>query len=411
MLMVQMIADAYEERRRVWEFHKDRPRQKGDNPAMYGPINEAQKNVEDFLVKWRFLSGPSILHKEASMVDKPVMRSVVGSAKELTILPSFEYRRHRTKNSLKPSVSMKVRYVLDNLHFRKMPQERSIPKQPMRKVVSVLPARRIFTALPRIDPGYKVKQFKQMSLRRMTRADSCALRACSVRKRKFTPAAEYEPTAEFLAELHPLPRRFILTRESCIQHDELKTLSWIQARRRDLEPSITSIGKTNVTSVHDGKSHTSPFISLVIYLLIQFTILVFCVIEEEQKEELDEEEAAERVTKYARRQLGTNADRYVEPEPELGSDGEPIVEPEVDISAFLEKQRIADIGPSIAPADSTDDEDVDTSLAHIGSKSRVVTSTKKGKMEKIEWDEALDTMSREKASAEAAWGTVVFLPP
>ncbi|KAH0579555.1 hypothetical protein H2248_002407 [Termitomyces sp. 'cryptogamus'] len=278
MLMVQMIADAYEERRRVWEFHKDRPRQKGDNPAMYGPINEAQKNVEDFLVKWRFLSGPSILHKEASMVDKPVMRSVVGSAKELTILPSFEYRRHRTKNSLKPSVSMKVRYVLDNLHFRKMPQERSIPKQPMRKVVSVLPARRIFTALPRIDPGYKVKQFKQMSLRRMTRADSCALRACSVRKRKFTPAAEYEPTAEFLAELHPLPRRFILTRESCIQHDELKTLSWIQARRRDLEPSITSIGKTNVTSVHDGKSHTSPFISLVIYLLIQFTILVFCVI-------------------------------------------------------------------------------------------------------------------------------------
>ncbi|KAG5717678.1 hypothetical protein E4T56_gene15402, partial [Termitomyces sp. T112] len=127
------------------------------------------------------------------------------------------------------------------------------------------------------------------------------------------------------------------------------------------------------------------------------------VLEEEQKEELDEEEAAERVTKYARRQLGTNADRYVEPEPELGSDGEPIVEPEVDISAFLEKQRITDIGPSIAPADSTDDEDVDTSLAHIGSKSRVVTSTKKGKMEKIEWDEALDTMSREKASAEAAW--------
>lgn len=45
------------------------------------------------------------------------------------------------------------------------------------------------------------------------------------------------------------------------------------------------------------------------------------VLEGEAEEELDEEEAAERAQKYSRRQLGTNADRYVEPEPELGSDG------------------------------------------------------------------------------------------
>ncbi|KAG6872301.1 hypothetical protein C0995_011111 [Termitomyces sp. Mi166 len=127
------------------------------------------------------------------------------------------------------------------------------------------------------------------------------------------------------------------------------------------------------------------------------------VLEGEQEEELDEEEAAERAAKYARRNLGTNADRYVEPEPELGSDGEPIVEPEVDLSTFLEKQRIADTGPSIASVDLTDDEDVDTSLAHIASKSRVTAPTKKGKMEKIEWNEELESMSREKASAEAAW--------
>ena len=37
--------------------------------------------------------------------------------------------------------------------------------------------------------------------------------------------------------------------------------------------------------------------------------------------EEDEEEAAARAAKYSRRQLGTNADRYVEPEPELDSDG------------------------------------------------------------------------------------------
>lgn len=45
------------------------------------------------------------------------------------------------------------------------------------------------------------------------------------------------------------------------------------------------------------------------------------VLEGENPEESDEEEAAERAAKYSRRQLGSNADRYAEPEPELGSDG------------------------------------------------------------------------------------------
>ncbi|KAG6853105.1 hypothetical protein C0991_006871 [Blastosporella zonata] len=127
------------------------------------------------------------------------------------------------------------------------------------------------------------------------------------------------------------------------------------------------------------------------------------ILEGEQEEELDEEEAAERTAKYSRRQLGTNADRYVEPEPELGSDGEPEVEPEVDLSTFLEKQRITDTGPSIVPVDITEDDDVDTSLAHIGSGPRAAGPTRKGKVEIIEWNEELDEMSREKASAEAAW--------
>jgi hypothetical protein len=46
------------------------------------------------------------------------------------------------------------------------------------------------------------------------------------------------------------------------------------------------------------------------------------VLEGEKPEELDEEAAAEFKTKYSRRQLGSNVDRYAEPEPELGSDGE-----------------------------------------------------------------------------------------
>jgi hypothetical protein len=49
------------------------------------------------------------------------------------------------------------------------------------------------------------------------------------------------------------------------------------------------------------------------------------VLENEQKVEMDEEEAQEYARemerKYGRRQLGTNADRYAEPEPELDSEG------------------------------------------------------------------------------------------
>lgn len=45
------------------------------------------------------------------------------------------------------------------------------------------------------------------------------------------------------------------------------------------------------------------------------------VLEGEEGEEENEEEAAARQAKYSRRNLGTNADRYAEQEPELDSDG------------------------------------------------------------------------------------------
>lgn len=43
--------------------------------------------------------------------------------------------------------------------------------------------------------------------------------------------------------------------------------------------------------------------------------------EGEQTNELNEEEVAELKARYAKRTLSTNADRYEEPEPEIGSDG------------------------------------------------------------------------------------------
>jgi hypothetical protein len=45
------------------------------------------------------------------------------------------------------------------------------------------------------------------------------------------------------------------------------------------------------------------------------------LLEGEEECELDEEEQKELAQKYGRRQLGTNADRYAEPDPELDSEG------------------------------------------------------------------------------------------
>ncbi|TFK26912.1 hypothetical protein FA15DRAFT_244372 [Coprinopsis marcescibilis] len=118
----------------------------------------------------------------------------------------------------------------------------------------------------------------------------------------------------------------------------------------------------------------------------------------------EEEEAAkaELAIKYSRRNLGTNADRYAEEEPELGSDGEPIVEPDVDLSDFLERQRITDdAAPALSLAKPEDGEEIDTSLAHISSKSSKPIVDRKGKTQQIEWDRELDDLNRVKAAADA----------
>jgi len=70
----------------------------------------------------------------------------------------------------------------------------------------------------------------------------------------------------------------------------------------------------------------------------------------------------------------------------------------------LERQRLDDeLGPSI-PAPAEDDDDVDRSLAHFSTKPREGASSRKGKVQQIQWDTELEEMSREKAAAEAHWG-------
>ncbi|KIJ05846.1 hypothetical protein PAXINDRAFT_20921 [Paxillus involutus ATCC 200175] len=111
------------------------------------------------------------------------------------------------------------------------------------------------------------------------------------------------------------------------------------------------------------------------------------VLEGEAGEEMDSEEAEEMRLKYARRQLGSNADRYAEEEPQLDSDGEEIKEPEIDLSAFLEKQRLSDSGPVLSLTLETrdDDDEIDHSLAHITSRQQLPSQSKKGRVQTIEW--------------------------
>ncbi|KIM66528.1 hypothetical protein SCLCIDRAFT_14507 [Scleroderma citrinum Foug A] len=89
---------------------------------------------------------------------------------------------------------------------------------------------------------------------------------------------------------------------------------------------------------------------------------------------------------YARKQLGSNADRYVEPEPELGSDGsEEVKDSEVDLSAFLERQRISEPATFSTAPWQEDDGDIDHDLDQT-----------------IAWNKGLEEMKREKDAAEAA---------
>lgn len=77
----------------------------------------------------------------------------------------------------------------------------------------------------------------------------------------------------------------------------------------------------------------------------------------------------------------------------------------MDLSSFLERQKISDdAGPSAISPPADDDDDVDHTLAHIGSRRTATAPSRKGNVEQIAWDETLDELAREKASAEATWG-------
>ena len=84
--------------------------------------------------------------------------------------------------------------------------------------------------------------------------------------------------------------------------------------------------------------------------------------------------------------------------------GEEIREPEVDLSSFLEKQRLSDVSEAIAVVPRVGDDDIDYELAHISSHRSLPPTSQKGRVQTIEWDGELEEMSRAKAAADACRG-------
>ncbi|KAH9959882.1 hypothetical protein BJV74DRAFT_984271 [Russula compacta] len=119
--------------------------------------------------------------------------------------------------------------------------------------------------------------------------------------------------------------------------------------------------------------------------------------------QLHDPEPEELDARYAKRTLGTNADRYEEPEPEIGPNGQLIVESEVDLSSFLARQRLEDApgGPLVSATVAVDDDDVDHSLAHITSNPLAERHSRKGKVQQISWDASLEKMQHDKNVAQA----------
>lgn len=85
----------------------------------------------------------------------------------------------------------------------------------------------------------------------------------------------------------------------------------------------------------------------------------------------------------------------------MDSDGEPILEPEVDISELLSKQKLDESGGGPVYERQEDEDDVDRTVAHIGSGRTAQSDARKGKVQAVEWDEELEELQREKAAFEA----------
>ena len=79
----------------------------------------------------------------------------------------------------------------------------------------------------------------------------------------------------------------------------------------------------------------------------------------------------------------------------------------MDLSAFLERQRISEsvaFSTASQQDDDDDDGDIDHDLDHITSGGKKYARKKKGNVQTIVWNKELEDMKLEKDAAEAARG-------
>ncbi|KAG8924451.1 hypothetical protein FRC01_011496, partial [Tulasnella sp. 417] len=128
--------------------------------------------------------------------------------------------------------------------------------------------------------------------------------------------------------------------------------------------------------------------------------------DETEMTEEELEQAQENARKYSRRELGSNAHRYEEPEPAEKAEGEEEEEPEpeIDLSKFLEKQRLApDDGDGVLSSRrGHDDDDIDHSLDDLLDPSARRDVDGRKHIETIQWTEEMEAMAQEKSQADAA---------
>ena len=79
-------------------------------------------------------------------------------------------------------------------------------------------------------------------------------------------------------------------------------------------------------------------------------------------------------------------------------------EPEVDLSIFLERQRLTDQDDRISYKEEEFDDGIDHSLSNLPLASSSGSKTRKNKTQTIQWDASMDQLKQEKEAAEAVWG-------
>ncbi|KAF5378509.1 hypothetical protein D9615_007179 [Tricholomella constricta] len=248
LMLMQMIADTYEDSRNVWELNKNRERQEGDDPAMYGPINDAQKNIEDYLVSCRFLSRPAVHeseHMAAPVETVEVAKAVLPKSRTDRFLTWSKRKALQGKFRKKAVASTRILHILHK-HLKLHTKCQSKPK--LKPIPAVPPSliRPARSALPRIVPSCKSR------LRRMTSADTHAL---------------LETVEFYIAPELRIPGF------RGVDHDDFKTLVWPKPAPR---PDVNAQRKEE--EEHKPKNVPAPFyISMIILFLLHLIMVSFIV--------------------------------------------------------------------------------------------------------------------------------------